>query len=64
VCNAKKSTPLTTSKNAMNKSDKAISLPPVPPTTWHDAAKRFDSTLKRRQALLIQGIELSKREVL
>jgi hypothetical protein len=47
VCNAKKSTPSTTTKNAMKK-----------------AAKRFDSTLNRRQALLIRGIELLKQEVL
>jgi hypothetical protein len=46
------------------KINKTIYLPPVSPTTWQEAAKRFDGTLNRRQALLIRGIELLKQEVL
>jgi hypothetical protein len=63
VCNAKKSTPSNIAENAM-KTNKTIYLPPVSPTIWQEAAKRFDSTLNRRQALLIRGIELLKQEVL
>lgn len=38
--------------------NETIYLPPVPPKTWHDYAKRFLATCDRRDALIKRGIEL------
>jgi hypothetical protein len=43
----------------MKTTNETIFLPPVPPKSWQDHAKRFWATCDRRQALINRGKELS-----